>query len=85
MADSCDRELRQTPPAKTGADSKGVSAPGVEFVPMIWGAADADPATTARASAAGRTLLRFNEPDLAGDAYRAAAQGMHWPSGRFRR
>ena len=64
-----------------GADSKGVSAPGVEFVPMIWGAANADPATIARAEAAGRTLLGFNEPDLAGQAQMSVDTALSlWPA-----
>ncbi len=63
-----------------GADSKGVSAPGVEFVPMIWGAANADAATIARAKAAGRTLLGFNEPDLAGQAEMSVDTALSlWP------
>jgi hypothetical protein len=63
-----------------GADSKGVPAPGVEFVPMIWGAANADAATIARAKAAGRTLLGFNEPDLAGQATMSVDTALSlWP------
>jgi hypothetical protein len=63
-----------------GADGKGVSVPGVEFVPMIWGAANADPATIARAKAAGRTLLGFNEPDLAGQAQMSVDTALSlWP------
>jgi hypothetical protein len=45
---------------------------------MIWGAANADPATIARAKAAGRTLLGFNEPDLAGQAQMS---GLYRPDG----
>ncbi|MDI6101558.1 sigma-70 family RNA polymerase sigma factor [Actinoplanes sp. NEAU-A12] len=37
---------------------------GVEFVPMIWGAADVTDATLKRAAAEGDVLLGFNEPDL---------------------
>ena len=63
-----------------GADSKGVTAPGVEFVPMIWGAANADAATIARAKTAGRTLLGFNEPDLAGQATMSVDTALSlWP------
>jgi hypothetical protein len=64
-----------------GAEDKGVSAPGVEFVPMIWGAANADAATiaTARASSGGE-LLGFNEPDLAGQAEMTVEQALAlWP------
>ena len=63
-----------------GPDPKGVSAPGVEFVPMIWGASSADAATIARAKASGRTLLGFNEPDLAGQAEMTVEQALElWP------
>ena len=38
---------------------------GVEFVPMIWGAANVTDATLKQAAAEGDVLLGFNEPDLA--------------------
>ncbi|GAA0423261.1 hypothetical protein Aca07nite_23500 [Actinoplanes capillaceus] len=38
---------------------------GVEFVPMIWGAANVTGATLRQAKAEGDVLLGFNEPDLA--------------------
>jgi hypothetical protein len=64
-----------------GVDDKGVRAPGVEFVPMIWGAANADAATIARAKAAGGPLLGFNEPDLAGQAQLSVEQALSlWPA-----
>jgi hypothetical protein len=63
-----------------GPDDKGVSAPGVEFVPMIWGAGNADAATIARAKASGSTLLGFNEPDLAGQAQMSVETALSlWP------
>jgi hypothetical protein len=64
-----------------GPDSKGVTAPGVEFVPMIWGAASTDAATIARAKASGSTLLGFNEPDLAGQAEMTVERALElWPT-----
>lgn len=64
-----------------GPDNKGVTAPGVEFVPMIWGAASTDAATIARAKASGRTLLGFNEPDLAGQAEMTVERALElWPT-----
>ncbi|MBB2942794.1 RNA polymerase sigma factor (sigma-70 family) [Actinoplanes lutulentus] len=38
---------------------------GVEFVPMIWGAANVTDATLKQAKSEGDVLLGFNEPDLA--------------------
>jgi hypothetical protein len=64
-----------------GPDDKGVSVPGVEFVPMIWGAGNADDATiaTAKAQSSG-SLLGFNEPDLAGQAQMSVATALSlWP------
>jgi hypothetical protein len=51
------------------ADPQGIAAPaGTEFVPMIWGRDSVTQDQLDRAKAAGRTLLAFNEPDLAGQA-----------------
>ncbi|GGM97413.1 RNA polymerase sigma factor (sigma-70 family) [Actinoplanes campanulatus] len=47
------------------ADDEVPGPAGVEFVPMIWGAADVTGATLKRAKAEGDVLLGFNEPDLA--------------------
>ncbi|HEV7655131.1 MAG TPA: glycoside hydrolase family protein [Mycobacteriales bacterium] len=64
-----------------GPDDKGVTVPGVEFVPMIWGSADTDAATIARAKASGSTLLGFNEPDLAGQAQLSVDTALSlWPT-----
>jgi hypothetical protein len=64
-----------------GPDAKGVTAAGVEFVPMIWGAGNTDAATIARAKASGRTLLGFNEPDLAGQAQMTVERALElWPT-----
>jgi hypothetical protein len=61
-------------------DAKGVSAPGVEFVPMIWDENGVNAATLARAKAAGGTLLGFNEPDLGGQANMTVEQATAlWP------
>ena len=63
-----------------GPGNNGVTVPGVEFVPMIWGAGNTDDATIARAKAAGSTLLGFNEPDLAGQAQMSVEQALQlWP------
>src|ERR1039457_5422451 len=40
------------------------SPPGVQFVPMIWGAGSVTAATLSQAKAAGQILLGFNEPDM---------------------
>jgi hypothetical protein len=46
--------------------SAGITAPkGVQYVPMIWGADDANSTTLASVKKLGGTLLGFNEPDLA--------------------
>lgn len=51
------------------ADPQGIAAPaGTEFVPMIWGRDSVTQDQLDRAKANGRTLLAFNEPDLAGQA-----------------
>jgi len=63
-----------------GPDDKGVAVPGVEFVPMIWGAGNADAATIAKAKASGSALLGFNEPDLAGQAQMSVETALSlWP------
>jgi putative glycosyl hydrolase len=46
------------------ASPNGARAKGVEFVPMIWGAAAADQATLNRAKKNSTVLLGFNEPDF---------------------
>src|SRR6185437_11012523 len=57
-----------------GASPNGVTAPGVSYVPMIWGAANVTSATLSQVSQEGRTLLGFNEPDLSGQADMSVAQ-----------
>jgi putative glycosyl hydrolase len=58
----------------------GVSAPGVEFVPMIWGAGSVTAGNLAAAKADGRALLGFNEPDLAEQSNLSVDQALSlWP------
>ncbi|SHF57717.1 glycoside hydrolase family protein [Streptoalloteichus hindustanus] len=62
------------------SDNRGVSAPGVEFVPMIWGPGSVTDTELNRAKASGRTLLAFNEPDLAGQANMSVERALDlWP------
>ena len=63
------------------AESSGITKPGgVEFVPMIWGPRSVTTATLAQAKARGRTLLGFNEPDLAAQSNMSSAQALAlWP------
>ncbi|GAB3673794.1 hypothetical protein GCM10027589_43690 [Actinocorallia lasiicapitis] len=50
--------------------------PGVEFVPMIWSAKDIGQVGQVQ----GRTLLGFNEPDMAGQANMSVEQALDlWP------
>lgn len=58
----------------------GVSAPGVEFVPMMWGAASVTASNLAAAKADGKVLLGFNEPDLAEQSNLSVDQALDlWP------
>ncbi len=53
---------------------------GVEFVPMIWGAANVTDATLRQAKAEGRVLLGFNEPDLREQANMTVDKALElWP------
>ncbi|MEY9927558.1 RNA polymerase sigma factor (sigma-70 family) [Catenulispora sp. GP43] len=53
---------------------------GPEFVPMIWGAKNADPATLATARSQGSTLLGFNEPDMGAQSNMTVEQALDlWP------
>ncbi|GAA3197421.1 glycoside hydrolase family protein [Actinocorallia longicatena] len=50
--------------------------PGVEFVPMIWSGRDIGKVGEVR----GKTLLGFNEPDLAGQANMSVEEALNlWP------
>lgn len=53
---------------------------GVEFVPMIWGAANATDGTLSKVKGEGGVLLGFNEPDMAGQADMTPARALElWP------
>ncbi|GAA3431003.1 sigma-70 family RNA polymerase sigma factor [Kutzneria kofuensis] len=54
--------------------------PGVEYVPMIWGAKSVTADTLAQVRKQGTELLGFNEPDLAQQANMTPAQALDlWP------
>jgi RNA polymerase sigma factor (sigma-70 family) len=56
------------------------SPAGVEFVPMMWGAASVTASALARAEQQGTTLLGFNEPDMSGQANMTVTQALSlWP------
>jgi RNA polymerase sigma factor (sigma-70 family) len=53
---------------------------GVEFVPMIWGAANVTDATLKQVRREGRVLLGFNEPDLREQANMTVEKALElWP------
>ncbi|MEV6343912.1 sigma-70 family RNA polymerase sigma factor [Actinoplanes sp. NPDC051851] len=53
---------------------------GVEFVPMIWGAANVTTATLKQAKSEGDVLLGFNEPDMSGQANMSVEDALAlWP------
>lgn len=57
-----------------------LGATGPQFVPMIWGAKNADAATLATAGSQGSTLLGFNEPDMASQSDMTVEQALDlWP------
>ncbi|HEX5117061.1 MAG TPA: sigma-70 family RNA polymerase sigma factor [Pseudonocardiaceae bacterium] len=60
---------------------QGITAPkGVEFVPMMWGAASVTAANLAQAEQDGTELLGFNEPDMSGQANMSVSQALDlWP------
>jgi hypothetical protein len=56
------------------------SPPGVQFVPMIWGAGNVNAATLSQAKAEGNILLSFNEPDMSGQSNMTVSQALSlWP------
>jgi Glycosyl hydrolase catalytic core len=65
----------------TWSASPGVSGPaGVQFVPMIWGAADVTASTLAQVKQEGDDLLGFNEPDMSSQSNMTPAQALSlWP------
>jgi RNA polymerase sigma factor (sigma-70 family) len=63
-----------------GPTPNGVTAPGVSYVPMIWGAASVTSATLAEVRRDGHVLLGFNEPDLGSQSNMTVAQALElWP------
>ncbi len=57
-----------------------LGAPGVEFVPMIWGAKNVTKEDLDRAKQEGRVLLGFNEPDRPDQANMSVKQALDlWP------
>jgi len=62
-------------------DTTGITTPaGVQFVPMIWGAADVNATALNRAKQAGRTILGFNEPDNPNQSNMTVTQAISlWP------
>jgi RNA polymerase sigma factor (sigma-70 family) len=65
----------------TWSATPGVAGPaGVQFVPMIWGAADVTASTLSEVRQEGRYLLGFNEPDMASQSNMTPAQALSlWP------
>jgi RNA polymerase sigma factor (sigma-70 family) len=62
------------------ATPNGITAPGVGYVPMIWGAADVTSATLSQVKQEGSVLLGFNEPDLSSQSNMTVAQALSlWP------
>jgi RNA polymerase sigma factor (sigma-70 family) len=65
-----------------GADHSGITAPaGVQFVPMIWGAASVTASNLATAEQdSGGALLGFNEPDVSNQSNMTPQQALAlWP------
>ncbi len=64
-----------------GPSNDRMPAPsGVEYVPMVWGTANVADATLAKVKGEGRTLLGFNEPDMAEQANMTPAKALDlWP------
>jgi len=62
-------------------DTAGIATPtGVQFVPMIWGAADVSATALNQAKQAGSTLLGFNEPDNPNQSNMTVTQAISlWP------
>ncbi|MFD8781701.1 glycoside hydrolase family protein [Kitasatospora sp. NPDC059599] len=63
------------------SDRQQIRSPaGVEFVPMIWGAASVTDAQLGTARKEGTTLLGFNEPDLPAQADMSVTKALDlWP------
>jgi hypothetical protein len=65
----------------TWSATPGVSSvPRVQFVPMIWGAADVTASTLGQVKQEGDDLLGFNEPDMSSQSNMTPAQALSlWP------
>jgi RNA polymerase sigma factor (sigma-70 family) len=62
--------------------AQGISAPGVGFVPMIWGSASVTSSALAQAKASTTCgcVLGFNEPDMTGQSNMSVSQALSlWP------
>lgn len=58
----------------------GISAPGVGFVPMIWGSGSVTSSALAQVKSEGPYLLGFNEPDMSAQSNMSVAQALSlWP------
>jgi hypothetical protein len=63
-----------------GSTPSGIAAPGVSFVPMIWGAADVTTTTLDQVRSDGSVLLGFNEPDMSSQSNMSVQQALSlWP------
>jgi len=63
-----------------GASPSGIAAPGVSFVPMIWGAANVTTSTLDEVRQEGSVLLGFNEPDMSSQSNLSVEQALNlWP------
>jgi len=62
-------------------DHPGIaSPPGVQFVPMIWGAGSVTAATLRQVRHEGHYLLGFNEPDMSGQSNLTVSRALRlWP------
>jgi len=65
----------------TWSATPGVGGPpGVQFVPMVWGAADVTPSTLSQVRQEGHYLLGFNEPDMTSQSNMTPTQALGlWP------
>ena len=62
------------------ATPSGITAPGVSYVPMIWGPASVTTANLDEVRREGSILLGFNEPDLASQSNMSVQQALSlWP------
>ena len=58
----------------------GISAPGVGFVPMLWGSGSVTASALAQVKSEGPYLLGFNEPDMSAQSNMSVSQALSlWP------